>query len=315
MKHLLNYSPEVAAALKERRPVLALESTIITHGLPYPDNYQTALQLEALVREQDVTPATIALINGRIHIGLSDDDLKQLVETPHIRKASRRDLAFLLASGESAGTTVAATLFCARLAKLSVFATGGIGGVHRGNSGDISADLIELARTPMAVVCAGAKAILDLPRTLEYLETHSVPVIGYRTDCFPAFYSARSTHVLHDHVETIDDLATIIEHHLALDQASSILVANPVPIADEIPHATIEPIIQESIQHAQQANVQGKALTPFLLQDLAQRTAGASVRANLSLIKNNVSVGAQLAKQLSARHHQPKGQRHAHIYS
>lgn len=311
MQHLITYAPEVATALSERRPVLALETTIITHGLPYPENDEIAQELEAMVREQDVTPATIAIINGRIHIGLRHEDLKYLVEAPHCRKASTRDLAVMLAQGHTAGTTVAATLYCAQLAGISVFATGGIGGVHRGDTGDVSADLIALGRTPLAVVCAGAKAILDIPRTLEYLETWSVPIVGYRTKYFPAFYSARSKHVLCDHAENIKDLAKIVATHFALGQKTSVLIANPVPVADEIPEEVIAPIIVASLEQARHEGIIGKAITPFLLKALAERTAGASVQTNLSLIKNNVLVGAQLAKQLVMQTHHSQGTTYA----
>lgn len=192
MTQFFEYSQEVEQAIRHKKPVLALESTLITHGLPYPQNIETAKALESLVREQGVTPATIAVLAGKIKIGLNEDELELLVNDDHIIKASKRDLPYVITEKLNAGTTVAATLFCAEAVGIRVFATGGIGGVHRGNEQDISADLIELSRTPMAVVCAGAKAILDLPRTLEFLETHSIPIVGYRTDSLPAFYSASS---------------------------------------------------------------------------------------------------------------------------
>lgn len=296
MNQFIEYSPEVKRALEQGAPLLALESTIISHGMPFPDNYETALSVEQIVREQGVTPATIAIINGKIKIGLKPDELELFAQNTEVFKASRRDLAYILAQGYSAGTTVAATLFCASRAGLKIFATGGIGGVHRGNEQDISADLTELAHTRMAVVCAGAKAILDLPRTLEFLETFSVPIIGFRTSVLPAFYTDATDYSLPCRVDDVDGLAKIIKTHWQLNMNSGVLITNPVPAAFNIPKEMIEPLIESAIKKAEQNNISGKALTPFLLAEVAQLTKGKSLAANIALIKNNARLGAELAR-------------------
>lgn len=300
MQAFFEFSDEVALAFQNKKPVLALESTLITHGLPFPDNINTALELEKIVREHDVVPATIAVIKGKIKIGLSLSEMKELVADNKVLKASRRDLAYVISQGLSAGTTVAATMYCADVAGIKIFATGGIGGVHRGDDQDISADLIELARTPMAVICAGAKAILDLSRTLEYLETHSVPVIGYKTDTLPAFYSASSTHKLPARCDELNDLAKLLKIHWALGMNSGVLIANPIPSENEIAAEVIEPAIAEALTHAEEERIRGKDVTPFLLAKVAKVTAGKSIEANVHLIKNNVRLGAQLAQKMHA---------------
>lgn len=294
----MEYTAEVKAALSNRQPVLALESTIITHGMPYPDNLKTAQTVEALVRAQGVTPATIAIMNGKIKVGLSEQDLEQLVHDQGAMKASKRDIPYMLQRKLNAGTTVSATLFCAHLAGIKVFATGGIGGVHRGDAMDISADLIELAQTPLAVICAGAKAILDLPRTLEFLETYSVPVIGYGTQQLPAFYTRESEYRLPIQINKISELTDYLNIHWQLKIPSGVLIMNPVPKENEIAAAIIEPAIQAALQRALENNIVGKDMTPFLLKEVSMATQGKSLAANISLIKNNVLLGAQLAKQL-----------------
>ncbi|QMT61450.1 pseudouridine-5'-phosphate glycosidase [Legionella sp. PC997] len=296
MNQFFDYSPEVKVALEHNKPILALESTIISHGMPYPDNYETALAVEQIVRELDVTPATIAVIDGTIKIGLTTNELQQFANNKEALKASRRDLPYMLANRHSAGTTVAATLFCAAKAGLKLFATGGIGGVHRGDAQDISADLIELSRTPIAVICAGAKAILDLPRTLEFLEMMSVPVVGYRTQVLPAFYTDATHHPLSTWVEDVSTLADILTAHWGLGMTSGVLVTNPIPAEFNIPVQIIEPVIMNAIQKAEQNNITGKELTPFLLAEVAQLTQGKSLLANIALIKNNARLGAELAR-------------------
>jgi pseudouridine-5'-phosphate glycosidase len=293
-----DYSDEVKQAQQAGRPILALESTLITHGLPFPQNIETALLLEKTARENGVTPATIAIIQGKIKIGINKAELETLTQDKQIVKASTRDLAFVLSQNQNAGTTVAATLFCAEAAGIKVFATGGIGGVHRGQDQDISADLIALSKSSTAVVCAGAKAILDLPKTLEFLETHNIPVIGYRTDTFPAFYTAETKHKLVSRVDDIDALANILKTHWQLGMVSGILIANPIPAADEIASDIIEPAIANAIQEAEKQGIKGKAITPFLLNEVRLATQNKSLQANISLIVNNVRLGAKLAKRI-----------------
>ncbi|WP_374939080.1 pseudouridine-5'-phosphate glycosidase [Legionella bozemanae] len=300
MKQFFDYSPEVQSALENKKPVLALESTIISHGMPYPDNYETAQAVEHIVREYDVTPATIAVIDGKIKIGVTENELHQFACNKEVLKASRRDLPFIVANKYSAGTTVAATLFCAAKAGIKLFATGGIGGVHRGDAQDISADLIEISRTPIAVICAGAKAILDLPRTLEFLETMSVPVIGYRTQVLPAFYTDSTQYSLPTWVEDVPTLAKIVTAHWDIGMSSGALITNPIPAEFNIPLEVIEPVIMNAIQKAEQNNISGKALTPFLLAEVAQLTQGKSLLANIALIKNNARLGAELARAVLA---------------
>ncbi len=298
MQAFFEYSAEIKHAIKNNLPILALESTIISHGMPYPHNLETAMTLEKIVRDDHVTPATIAVLHGKIKIGLSQSELEHLARDKQVKKASRRDLAYVLSQGFSAGTTVAATIFCAAFAGIKVFATGGIGGVHRGDDQDISADLIELARNPVAVVCAGAKAILDLPRTLEFLETFSVPVVGYGTDVLPAFYTDTTRYRLPATLSDVNSLAKMLQTHWQLGMSSGVLITNPIPAEFAIPADVIEPVIVSAVEKAKRENISGKAITPYLLNEVAQSTGGKSLTANIALIKNNVKLGAELAYAL-----------------
>jgi len=306
-------------------PRLALESTVIAHGLPYPHNLETARALEALARAHGVEPRTIAVIGGHVKIGLSDAELHHLAQARNVLKLARRDLALAIAQKRDGATTVSATMYLAQRAGIRVFATGGIGGVHRQSSGfskrypvfsvqnsetlntehrtlntalDVSADLPELARTPIVVVCAGAKAILDLPATLEWLETFGVPVLGYQSDEFPAFYSRVSGLRVQARVDSPEDAARVIQTHWELGLTSGVLLCVPIPHADEIPRAVIEPYIERALHQAATEHVVGRAVTPFVLQRLAEWTDGMTVRANIALLKNNVVVAAQVARAL-----------------
>jgi len=299
MQQFFDYSDEVKLAIQDSRPLLALESTLITHGLPSPINLETAVAIEKIAREHGVTPATIAIVEGKIKIGLSAEELKTIANDKQVAKASVRDIPFIISKKLSAGTTVAATLFCASYAGIKVFATGGIGGVHRGDDQDISADLIELSKTSIAVVCAGAKAILDLPKTLEFLETHSIPIVGYRTDTLPAFYTSETEYKLPARVDDITSIVNILRIHWQLGMTSGVLIANPISLNDEISSDIIEHAIVGALQKAKKKQINGKAITPFLLNEVAIVTKGKSLQANINLIKNNVRLGAMLARQLS----------------
>jgi pseudouridine-5'-phosphate glycosidase len=292
---------EVASALAAGRAVVALESTIVTHGMPFPRNLETALGVEEVVREHGAVPATIAVVDGRPRVGLEPDELEKLAAGEGVTKASRRDLAALVASRRSAGTTVAATMFLAHVAGIPIFATGGIGGVHRGaeTTFDISADLDELARTPVAVVSAGAKSILDLPRTLEVLETRGVPVIGVGTSEFPAFFSRSSGLPLDHRVETPQELAAVVAAHLALGLPSGILVANPVPEADALDGDEIDTAIDEAVRDAERAGIARRELTPYLLGRIVELSGGRSLTANVALIRNNAQLAARTAVALA----------------
>lgn len=298
----IDIAPDVAAALAARRPVVALESTIITHGMPAPTNVQTARAVEAEVRAHGAVPATIAIIAGRIAVGLSAAQLDWLGGARDVLKLSRADLAYALAMGCHGSTTVAATMICAARAGIAVFATGGIGGVHRGaeTSFDVSADLDELARTPVTVVAAGAKAILDLPKTLEYLETRGVPVIGYGTDELPAFWSRTSGLKAPLRLDTPEDVARLIRMRSRLELEGGMLVANPIPRAAEIPAAELQRHIAAAVDAARAAGIEGKAVTPFLLAHIADATGGRSLAANIALIRNNAAVAAQIAVALAS---------------
>ncbi|MFI7587644.1 pseudouridine-5'-phosphate glycosidase [Spongisporangium articulatum] len=304
-RELLHVDPEVAEALAADRPVVALESTIISHGMPYPQNLETAREVEQTVRDGGAVPATIAVLDGQLRVGLDPASLDRLARPgepgEETAKASRRDLPVLLSSGRTAGTTVAATMFIANLAGVGVFATGGIGGVHRGaeQTYDVSADLLELAQTPVTVVCAGAKSLLDLPKTLELLETHSVPVLGYGTTEFPAFFSRTSGLFLDHQVDDVSALAAAVEAHRELRLRSGILVANPVPEADAIPAAEIDGIIEQAVTEADDQGVKGKDVTPFLLARINELTGGRSLVANIALVKNNAALAAALASELA----------------
>ncbi|MBX3735305.1 MAG: pseudouridine-5'-phosphate glycosidase [Candidatus Didemnitutus sp.] len=298
----LQFSAEVEAARVERRPLVALESTIITHGMPYPQNVATARRVEAEVRAAGAVPATIAVIDGRIHIGLSDAELEQLGRARDVMKLSRADLAVCVATGRTGATTVAATMICARLAGISVFATGGIGGVHRGAelSFDVSADLRELAETPVSVVSAGAKAILDLPKTLEVLETLGVPVIAVGQDEFPAFWSRSSGLRAPLRLDRATQIAAAHIQRARLGLPGGQLVANPIPAAAEIPRAVITPFIERALAEAAERRIAAKAVTPFLLQRLFELTDGRSLEANIALVLNNARFGAEIARAISA---------------
>ncbi len=274
---------------------VALESTVITHGLPRPQNLQLARDLERIAREHGAQPATIAVLDGEIRVGLSEADLERLAGEPNPRKISRRDFAAALTKKWTGGTTVAGTMFAAHRAGIKVFATGGIGGVHQVETLDISTDLQALADTPMIVVCAGAKAILDLPATLEYLETMAVPVIGYGTDEFPAFYSRRSGLSVSARLDSPEEVVRFARAHWDLGMKSAVLVCQPLPPEEEIPAEKIDPLIEQARREAHERGIHGQALTPFLLARLNELTGGESLRANLALLKNNARLGAQIA--------------------
>jgi pseudouridine-5'-phosphate glycosidase len=298
----LHLAGEVAAALRAGRPVVALESTLITHGLPWPANAETALAMEAAVRAGGAVPATIAVLGGKITVGLTPAEIERLAQLPagQVRKCSRRDLPIAVARGEDAATTVAGTMIVAHWAGIKVFASGGIGGVHRGAPFDVSADLLELGRTPVAVVCAGAKAILDLPLTLEVLETQGVPVVGLGTDTLPAFYSRSSGLPVDVRVETPREAAAIVAAAHRLGAQHGVLITVPVPEQDELPPAQAEAAIAQATAEAEGQKIHGKALTPFLLKRVAELTGGAARRANTALLINNARVAAELAVALPA---------------
>jgi pseudouridine-5'-phosphate glycosidase len=293
-------SAEVEAARAEGRALVALESTIITHGLPFPLNRDTAFRVEAAVRAAGAVPATIAVLGGRVHVGLDAQQLEALAQASDVAKLSRADLAVRMALMADGSTTVAATMVCARLAGIEVFATGGIGGVHRGaeTSFDISADLDELAKTAVTVICAGAKAILDLPKTLEALETRGVPVIGYRSDAFPAFWSRDSGLAAPLRLDTPAEIARAHRLRQGLGLAGGQLVANPIPAEAEIPLGEIGRVIDAAVADAEADGVRGKAVTPYLLQRVMERTEGRSLAANVALIENNARLAAEVALAL-----------------
>ncbi|NOZ33584.1 MAG: pseudouridine-5'-phosphate glycosidase [Alphaproteobacteria bacterium] len=300
-QNVVNISDEVADALARNHPVVALESTIITHGMAYPHNLETALGVEQVIRDAGATPATIAIVDGVPGVGVSGQALERLAAAGQkSAKASRRDIAALMVLGKSAGTTVATTMQIAALAKISVFATGGIGGVHRGgeHSFDISADLMELAHTPVAVVCAGAKSILDIGKTLEVLETHGVPVIGYGTDRFPAFFTPDSGHMVDYRFDSPEEIAALIIAQARLGMTNGILIGNPVPEDDAQDAEKIEAIISKGIEAAASAGVTGKQFTPFMLETIAEMSGGDSLRTNIALIRNNALVAARIAGAL-----------------
>ncbi len=294
----LAIEPEVAAALDAGQPVVALESTIITHGMPWPDNLRTAQRVEATVRDHGATPATIAVMDGRIHVGLGSAQLEALARDEHARKLSRRDLAAALSQGWRGGTTVAATMLGAAAAGIRVFATGGIGGVHRGaqSTMDVSADLDELARTPVAVVCAGCKAILDIPRTLEVLETHGVPVIGYGCDELPAFYTRTSGCPAPLRLDTPEQVAALMHAQWELGLDTGVLVANPILPDDAMDPDLVERAIEQALGEAEQRGVTGKEVTPFLLARVVELTGQRSLHSNIALVNNNARVSALIAR-------------------
>jgi pseudouridylate synthase len=307
MNNLLHIKEDVKTALQEKKPVLALESTIISHGLPYPQNIQIARQLEKICREAEVVPATICLMNGKIKIGITEEELEKLATEKGVAKVSRRDFAAVLATGKTGATTVAGTMIAAYMAGIQVFSTGGIGGVHRQaeQTFDISADLIELAKTPVLVVSAGAKAILDLPKTLEYLETMGVPVYGYKTNLFPAFYSSRSALSI-ELIESEKQIAEALIVQKKIGFQQGMLIANPIPPEHEIPHEKMNRFIETALAEAKRLSIVGKAVTPFLLSKLVELTKGKSLQANLELVKNNVQLGAKIAIELEKKYNSRK---------
>lgn len=294
-------SPEVQDALAAGRPVVALETTIVSHGMPWPENIETALAVEAVVRRNGAVPAAIAVLDGRIRVGLEAADLERLAKARDVAKLSRADLAWAVATGRPGATTVAATMIVAERAGIPVFATGGIGGVHRGaeHSFDISADLTELARTGVTVVAAGAKALLDLPKTLEMLETLGVPVVCYGTDQFPAFWSRTSGLAAPIRLDDAAAIAAFMRAREALALGGGVLVANPVPPADEIPAAEMEAHIAAAHADSIAAGITGKAVTPYLLGAVLERTGGRSLVTNIALIRNNARLAAEIARALA----------------
>jgi len=299
----LTIAPEIAAALERGAPVVALETTIVSHGMPYPQNIETARALEAEVRARGAAPATIAVLDGAIRVGLSDQELDALARGSGVLKLSRNDLAYAIATGKRGATTVAATMICAHLAGIRVFATGGIGGVHRGaeRTFDISADLEELAETPVAVVCAGAKALLDLRKTLEVLETRGVPVLCYGADEFPAFWSRSSGIPAPLRVESPAEIAAVLRAHWNMGLRGGALIANPVDAADEIPAADMAVYIERAIAEAETRGVAGKAVTPFVLARIGEITGGRSLKTNIALVKSNARLAADLAAELAVK--------------
>jgi len=294
--------PGISAALDAGSPVVALESTVITHGLPRPLNLEIARRLEAEVRTAGAAPATIAVIQGQVRVGLDDTTMEAFALDPNAIKASRREIAIAQARRLSAGTTVAATMAIAHQAGIRVFATGGIGGVHRGGSGDVSADLPELSHTPVAVVCSGAKSILDLPRTLEWLETHAVPVIGWQTDELPAFFTRSSGLELEVRVDTVGELAALVLQTWRVSPSHAVLICVPCPEEAALPPGEVESALMKAEAEVEKAGIRGNAVTPYLLSRMAELTSGATLQANLALLRNNARIGAELAKALTQQH-------------
>jgi pseudouridine-5'-phosphate glycosidase len=301
MNGTIEFHPEVQKALRNKKAVVALESTVISHGLPYPDNLETALSMENAVREGGAIPATIAILGGQIHAGLTEDQLEYLATRPmdQVRKCSRRDLPLALARREDGATTVAGTMIVAHLAGIKIFATGGIGGVHRGHPFDVSADLVELGRTPVTVVSSGAKSILDLASTREVLETNGVPVIGFGTDEMPAFYSRSSGLPVDLRVDSAGEVAAIILARQSLDLGVGLLVTVPVPEADEFDLAEAEEAISRATKEADEAGIHGPAATPWLLRRVSELTGGRSLQANLALLQNNGRIAGMIASALA----------------
>lgn len=296
------YSTNVGHSLQTAKPIVALESTVITHGLPYPQNLELAISMEETIEAEGACPATIAILGGVIHVGLTRPELEQLIQQKNVRKISHRDFATALVNKEFGGTTVAGTMFVANQVGIKVFSTGGIGGVHLHSSFDISTDLSALAMTPMIIVCAGAKAILDLPATLEVLETNAVPVIGYQTDEFPAFYSIESGLPVSARVDSPEKIVEFAMTHWGLGFQSSVLVTLPPPAASAIPAARVASAIQQAQEEAVEQNIHGQALTPFMLARLTELTQGATLKTNIDLLLNNARLAARIAVKLSEDH-------------
>ena len=301
-QRFINYSSEIRAGQKLNKSIVALESTVLTHGLPRPQNLQLARDMEQAVREGGGIPATVGFLDGKLHVGLDDKELERLANEDHVFKVGPRDFATVMSRKGCGGTTVAGTMLACKHANIKVFATGGIGGVHRATDGaapfDISADLQALASIPMIVVCAGAKAILDLPATLEYLETMSVPVVGFGTDQFPAFYSRESGLDVSVRLDTPQEITEFAQAHWKAGLQSAVLVANPVPEAEAISRSEIEPFIEQADREAHSQGIHGKSITPFLLSRITELTGGKSMRANLALLLNNARLAARISGAL-----------------
>lgn len=298
---ILRVSYEVQSALATKKPLVALESTVIAHGLPRPQNLETALRLEQIVRERGAVPATIAILDGKLCVGLDRDQLKQMAESDDIKKISTRDLPLAVARRWDGATTVATTIWIAHRAGIRVFSTGGIGGVHRGSLPDVSADLPELARTPMVVVCSGAKIVLDLPATREWLETHGITVVGYQCDELPAFYSRTSGLPIDARIDSASEAASLAGTQHALGLTSALLVTVPIPAAAEIEAAPLQKLLDEALNEAERSSIGGRDLTPFLLSSMARQSGGTTLRANIALLENNARVAAEIAQALLQR--------------
>ncbi len=301
LEKYLDIKPEVKKALEEGKPVVALESTIISHGMPYPKNVETAKKVEQILRDKGVTPATIAILDGKLKVGINDEELEHLGKSQNVLKTSRRDIPFIVAKKLDGATTVATTMIIAALAGIKVFATGGIGGVHRGaqETFDISADLQELAHTNVAVVCAGAKSILDLGLTLEYLETNGVPVIGFGTEELPAFYTRKSGFKVDYRVDSAKEIADTIKAKWDLGLNGGLVITNPIPEEDEMDYDTITKAIEDAVKEAEEKGIKGKESTPFLLAKIKEITGGDSLESNIKLVYNNTKLAADVALELS----------------
>ena len=300
LEKYLDINPEVRAAISAGQAVVALESTIISHGMPYPKNVETALTVERIIRNHGAIPATIAIMNGRLKVGLTPDEIEILGKSKDAVKTSRRDIPFIVAKGLTGATTVASTMIIAAMAGIKVFATGGIGGVHRGaqETFDISADLQEFAKTDVAVVCAGAKSILDIGLTLEYLETQGVPVVGYRTDELPAFYTSKSGFAVDYRVDSPREMAEALKAKWDIGLHGGVVIANPIPAEYEMDPAVIDRAITEAVRESEALGIKGKESTPFLLAKVKDLTDGASLDSNIQLVYNNAALGAQVAVEL-----------------
>ncbi len=297
MENYIQFSEEVEKAKEEGKAIVALESTIISHGMPYPQNVEMAQKVEQIVRDNGGVPATIAIIDGKIKIGLSEDELELLASAENVSKVSRRDIAEILATKKIGATTVASTMICAQLADIKFFVTGGIGGVHKGaeHTMDISADLDELSKTKVAVICAGAKSILDLDKTLEYLETKGVPVVGYQTDELPAFFTRESGLKLNTRTDEVSTIAKLAEVQWDLGLETGIVVANPVPEEDQLEPSFINGIIDKAVAKAEEEGIHGKDSTPFLLGEIVKQSEGKSLETNIKLVEHNAKIGTQIA--------------------
>ncbi len=297
----LSYSSEVKHALENNLPIVALESTIISHGMPYPKNVEMANKCQEIIRSQGAVPATVAIMNGKIKIGLEPKDLEILAKTPGVVKVSRRDMAAVISSNKLGATTVATTMIACKMAGIQFFVTGGVGGVHRGYEElmDVSADLEELSQTNVTVICAGAKSILDLPRTLEYLETKGVPIVGYKTDELPAFFTSKSGHKLQLRLDTPKEVASLVHTKNQLELSGGVLVVNPIPKEHELDKEYIDQVIDEAISDSVKQGIKGKDITPFLLSKIVEKTNGKSLIANVHLVYNNAKIGAQISVSYS----------------